>query len=190
MDLDAEGVYLGSTAGVAEQHPPGVGAGLDVRDPELEHRSQALLHRALRRDRGEEAREIVAVALEQRQVQRARRREGLYNRRNLPTSVRGAIWLADLALRFSDETVMCSPPPWGPAGRPARGRALRPLTSAPAAVARLVEGAKEFYGAIFGWKFDSSRPARWRSPCGASRGRTAELADPLGATLSVSKVNG
>ncbi len=38
-------------------------------------------------------------------------REGLYNRRNLPTSLRGAVWIADLAQRFSDETVMCSPPP-------------------------------------------------------------------------------
>jgi quercetin dioxygenase-like cupin family protein len=38
-------------------------------------------------------------------------REGLYNSRNLPTSFRGARWAADLALRFRDETVMCSPPP-------------------------------------------------------------------------------
>ncbi len=38
-------------------------------------------------------------------------REGLYNRRNMPTSVRGALWIADLANRFKDETVMCSPPP-------------------------------------------------------------------------------
>ncbi len=38
-------------------------------------------------------------------------REGLYDRRNLPTSLRGAAWIADLALRFQDETVMCSPPP-------------------------------------------------------------------------------
>jgi hypothetical protein len=38
-------------------------------------------------------------------------REGLYNRRNLPTSLRGAVWVADLAHRFRDETVMCSPPP-------------------------------------------------------------------------------
>ena len=38
-------------------------------------------------------------------------REGLYNASNLPTSLRGAAWLADLALRFQDETVMCSPPP-------------------------------------------------------------------------------
>lgn len=38
-------------------------------------------------------------------------REGLYNARNLPTSLRGATWLADFALRFRDETVMCSPPP-------------------------------------------------------------------------------
>jgi mannose-6-phosphate isomerase-like protein (cupin superfamily) len=38
-------------------------------------------------------------------------REGLYNRRNMPTSLRGAVWIADLANRFKDETVMCSPPP-------------------------------------------------------------------------------
>jgi len=38
-------------------------------------------------------------------------REGLYNKRNLPTSLRGAGWLAEFALRFRDETVMTSPPP-------------------------------------------------------------------------------
>ncbi len=38
-------------------------------------------------------------------------REGLYNRRNLPTSLHGAVWIADLAQRFKDETVMSSPPP-------------------------------------------------------------------------------
>jgi quercetin dioxygenase-like cupin family protein len=38
-------------------------------------------------------------------------REGLYNKRNLPTSLRGAGWLARFALRFRDETVMTSPPP-------------------------------------------------------------------------------
>jgi mannose-6-phosphate isomerase-like protein (cupin superfamily) len=38
-------------------------------------------------------------------------REGLYNERNLPRSIRGAIWASDLARRFRDETVMCSPPP-------------------------------------------------------------------------------
>jgi mannose-6-phosphate isomerase-like protein (cupin superfamily) len=38
-------------------------------------------------------------------------REGLYNARNLPTSFRGAAWLAEFALRFRDETVMSSPPP-------------------------------------------------------------------------------
>jgi quercetin dioxygenase-like cupin family protein len=38
-------------------------------------------------------------------------REGLYNSRNLPTSLRGAGWLAEFALRFRDETVMTSPPP-------------------------------------------------------------------------------
>ena len=38
-------------------------------------------------------------------------RAGLYNSRNLPTGLRGAAWLSEFALRFSDETVMCSPPP-------------------------------------------------------------------------------
>ena len=38
-------------------------------------------------------------------------REGLYNARNLPTSLHGAAWIAELALRYRDETVMCSPPP-------------------------------------------------------------------------------
>jgi quercetin dioxygenase-like cupin family protein len=38
-------------------------------------------------------------------------REGLFNARNLPTSRRGAAWIAAFALRFRDETVMCSPPP-------------------------------------------------------------------------------
>jgi mannose-6-phosphate isomerase-like protein (cupin superfamily) len=38
-------------------------------------------------------------------------REGLYNARNLPTSLRGAAWVSEFALRFRDETVMCSPPP-------------------------------------------------------------------------------
>lgn len=38
-------------------------------------------------------------------------REGLYNERNLPTSLRGALWVAEVADRFRDETVMCSPPP-------------------------------------------------------------------------------
>jgi quercetin dioxygenase-like cupin family protein len=38
-------------------------------------------------------------------------REGVYDRRNLPTSLRGALWIAELAYRFRDETVMTSPPP-------------------------------------------------------------------------------
>lgn len=37
--------------------------------------------------------------------------EGLFNERNLPTSLKGAIWLAKFAYRFRDETVMTSPPP-------------------------------------------------------------------------------
>jgi mannose-6-phosphate isomerase-like protein (cupin superfamily) len=38
-------------------------------------------------------------------------REGLYDEHNLPTSLRGAAWVSEFALRFRDETVMCSPPP-------------------------------------------------------------------------------
>jgi quercetin dioxygenase-like cupin family protein len=38
-------------------------------------------------------------------------REGLYNNRNMPTSFRGAVWAAELAQRYREETVMCSPPP-------------------------------------------------------------------------------
>lgn len=38
-------------------------------------------------------------------------REGLFNEKNMPTSWRGAVWIAKFAYRFRDETVMCSPPP-------------------------------------------------------------------------------
>jgi hypothetical protein len=38
-------------------------------------------------------------------------REGLYNARSMPTSWRGAMWIAEFAQRFRDETVMTSPPP-------------------------------------------------------------------------------
>ena len=38
-------------------------------------------------------------------------REGLYNSRNMPTSWRGAVWVAAFAQRFRDETVVTSPPP-------------------------------------------------------------------------------
>ena len=38
-------------------------------------------------------------------------RDGLYDGNNLPTSLRGAAWIAEFALRFRDETVMTSPPP-------------------------------------------------------------------------------
>jgi mannose-6-phosphate isomerase-like protein (cupin superfamily) len=38
-------------------------------------------------------------------------REGLYTRHGLPTSRRGAAWIAQLALRHRHETVLCSPPP-------------------------------------------------------------------------------
>jgi mannose-6-phosphate isomerase-like protein (cupin superfamily) len=48
--------------------------------------------------------------------------EGLFNARNLPTSWRGAMWVADFAHRFRDETVMCSPPP-------ALQRAVLPLVA-------------------------------------------------------------
>ena len=71
VDLSAEGLDLLPAAGVAEQHPPGVGVLGDVGDPDLEHRAQALLHRPGRRDGGGERREVVAVALEQREVEGA-----------------------------------------------------------------------------------------------------------------------
>ena len=37
--------------------------------------------------------------------------EGLYNARNLPTSWRGVLWIAEFAERFRDDTVVTSPPP-------------------------------------------------------------------------------
>jgi quercetin dioxygenase-like cupin family protein len=37
--------------------------------------------------------------------------QGLYDARNLPRSLRGAIWAAGLMVRHRDETVMCFPPP-------------------------------------------------------------------------------
>jgi quercetin dioxygenase-like cupin family protein len=37
--------------------------------------------------------------------------EGLYNERNMPTSLRGAVWAAKLAQSFRDDTVMTFPPP-------------------------------------------------------------------------------
>ena len=55
---------------------------------------------------------IPAGRLEEFLVETARAaREGLYNRRNMPTSFRGAVWAANIAQSFRDETVMCSPPP-------------------------------------------------------------------------------
>lgn len=55
---------------------------------------------------------IPAGNLEEFLVESARAaREGLYNARNMPTSWRGAAWLAEFAQRFRDETVMASPPP-------------------------------------------------------------------------------
>ncbi len=38
-------------------------------------------------------------------------RQGLYNARNLPRGIKGALWLAEFAHRFRKETVMTSPPP-------------------------------------------------------------------------------
>ncbi len=38
-------------------------------------------------------------------------RDGLYNEQNMPTSLAGVAWVSEFALRFRDETVMCSPPP-------------------------------------------------------------------------------
>jgi quercetin dioxygenase-like cupin family protein len=37
--------------------------------------------------------------------------EGLYNERNMPTSLRGAVWAARFAQSFRDDTVMTFPPP-------------------------------------------------------------------------------
>jgi mannose-6-phosphate isomerase-like protein (cupin superfamily) len=70
----------------------------------------------LRNTSGREARlrtEVIPGAgLEEFLTESARAaREGLYNARNLPTSFRGATWLAAFALRFRHETVMTSPPP-------------------------------------------------------------------------------
>jgi mannose-6-phosphate isomerase-like protein (cupin superfamily) len=70
----------------------------------------------LRNESGEPAhlrcRVMPAGRLEEFLTETARAaREGLYNARNLPTSVRGAGWISRLALDFRDETVMCSPPP-------------------------------------------------------------------------------
>ena len=58
------------------------------------------------------AKVIPAGRLEEFLTESARAaREGLYNSRNMPTSWRGAVWVADFAQRFRDETVMTSPPP-------------------------------------------------------------------------------
>ncbi|HEX2128492.1 MAG TPA: cupin domain-containing protein [Solirubrobacterales bacterium] len=55
---------------------------------------------------------LPAGHLEEFLVESARAaREGLYNARNLPTSFKGALWIAEFAHRFRDETVMTSPPP-------------------------------------------------------------------------------
>ena len=55
---------------------------------------------------------IPALNLERFLIETAQAaRDGLYNARNLPTSWRGAVWAADLAQRYRNETVMTSPPP-------------------------------------------------------------------------------
>jgi hypothetical protein len=79
----------------------------------------------LKNESGSEARlqtEVIpAGRLEEFLTESARAaRDGLYNARNMPTSWRGAVWVADFAQRFRDETVMTSPPP-------AVQRALTPL---------------------------------------------------------------
>ena len=81
----------------------------------------------LRNQSGREARlktEVIpAGRLQEFLVESARAaREGLYNARNLPTSLRGAGWLARFALAHRAETVMCSPPP-------ALQRAVLPLAA-------------------------------------------------------------
>lgn len=55
-------------------------------------------------------------------------RDGLYNRHGLPTSFRGAVFMAELLERHRDDVVMCSPPRWlqrltlGPVLRVSRAR--------------------------------------------------------------------
>jgi quercetin dioxygenase-like cupin family protein len=71
---------------------------------------------ALRNTSGAEARlrtEVIpAGRLEEFLTASARAaREGLYNARNMPTSWRGMVWIAEFAQSFRDETVMTSPPP-------------------------------------------------------------------------------
>ncbi len=57
--------------------------------------------------------------------------QGFFNAHNLPRSLRGLLWIADFADRFSGETVMTSPPPalqrrlLPPLARIARRRAAR-----------------------------------------------------------------
>jgi quercetin dioxygenase-like cupin family protein len=55
---------------------------------------------------------LPALRLEEFLIESARgAQDGLYNARNMPTSWRGAVWIADFSQRFRDETVMTSPPP-------------------------------------------------------------------------------
>lgn len=81
----------------------------------------------LRNDSGSEVRLRTEVTpagrLEEFLTESARAaRDGLFNERNLPRGLRGTAWLSEFALRFADETVMCSPPP-------ALQRALLPATA-------------------------------------------------------------
>lgn len=71
---------------------------------------------ALRNTSGRQARLRTEVMppgrLEEFLIESARAaREGLYTARNLPRGLRGTAWGSEFALRFRDETVMCSPPP-------------------------------------------------------------------------------
>ena len=70
----------------------------------------------LRNDSGRQARLQTKVTpaggLEEFLVESAQAaRDGMFNSRSLPTSLRAAGWMARFALRFRHETVMCSPPP-------------------------------------------------------------------------------
>jgi hypothetical protein len=69
VDLRAERLHLRPAPRVAEQHPPRVVVLGDVGDPDLQHGADALLHRPGLRDRAGECRKVVAMALEQREVQ-------------------------------------------------------------------------------------------------------------------------
>jgi len=70
----------------------------------------------LRNESGSEARlktEVIpAGRLEDFLIESAQAaQDGLYDERNLPTSLRGGGWLARFVLEHREENVMCSPPP-------------------------------------------------------------------------------